>query len=331
MKNTFKALLLAFCFISLFNACKKDVQPLTMLRFEQDLFNPNSLQSPNHYLNLQKKYGIFYQTFAQDMLNISEEESTLAYAPSLSQFVAFPTIQQLKKEVDSVFPQIQDIEIELGGAMAIYKEEFPQQKVPTFLTFLSEFGYAHVNVDTIVGIGLDMYLGQNYPLYPALEFPSFMVQKLRKEYIVANTIKSFAIGQFENQLSDKRFLAMMLFEGKMRYFVKQLLPSTHDSLVFGYSPQQLEWAAQNEAMTWAHLIEKKMLFNADPAEYMRYFNDGPFTIANGVPQESAPAIGVYVGYKMIEKYMKDNPNISLQELLFNNNWDQLFKEIAYRP
>jgi uncharacterized protein YjaZ len=64
---------------------------------------------------------------------------------------------------------------------------------------------------------------------------------------------------------------------------------------------------------------------------MRYFNDGPFTIANGVPQESAPAIGVYVGYKMIEKYMKDNPNISLQELMFNNNWDQLFKEIAYRP
>jgi hypothetical protein len=331
MRNAFKFLFFTFCYVSIFSSCKKDVEPIKILRFEQDLFNPNTLKSKNHYINLQNKYGIFYQTFAQDMLNISEEESIYGYAPSLNQFVAFPTIKQLKHEVDSVFPSIEFIEKELADAMFIYKKEFPQKKAPTFLTFLSEFGYAHVNVDTISGIGLDMYLGQDYPLYPALEFPSFMVQKLRKEYIIPNTIKSFAIGQFENQLTDKRFLAMMLFEGKIRYFMKQILPQTNDTLVFGYSPLQLEWAKQNESMIWTHFIENKLLFNVDPGEYMRYFNDGPFTIATGVPQESAPAIGIFIGYKMIEKYMNEHSGIELQELMDNNNWDQLFKEIAYRP
>jgi len=315
----------------LISSCKKDIEPIKILRFEQDLFDPNTLNNPNHYKNLQKKYGPFYQVFAQDMLNISEEEQAYGFQPSMSKFVGFPAIKQLKFEVDSVFPQLTELETTLAKAMDIYKTEFPKTNIPCFVTFISEFGYAQVNVDTVVGIGLDMYLGSNYALYPALEFPDFMAQKLRKEYILPNTIKSIGIGQFESQLIDKRFMAMMLFEGKLRYFMKELLPQVHDSLIFGYSPIQLNWAQENEGMVWKHLIESKMLLSVNPSQYMRYFNDGPFTIATGVPQESAPAIGIYTGYKIICKYMENKQSASLKDLMLNANWDEILRDSNYRP
>lgn len=320
-------ILLAVLMIS----CGQKENTFQLERFEQELFEPNQSNNPNHYKKLQIKYGFFYNSFAENMLNISSEESSLAYGPSLSKFVTFPGIQQLKKEVDSVFPNMEAIEGQLADALEIFHDEFPADIQPRFVTYLSEFNLGNATTDSVVGIGLDFYLGEKYPIYPALEFPDFMVAKLRKEYLVPNTIKAFGIGKFEGQLTDKRFVAMMLFEGKIRYFMKSLLPDCPDSLIFSYSAKQLQWAKENEPMIWAHFIQNKMIFNEDPSSYMRYFNDGPFTIANGVPQESAPAMGIFSGYKIIEKYMKEHSSVSLKELMLNNNWDEILRESAYKP
>jgi hypothetical protein len=331
MLRLFKSSFFFLIISLLFSQCATEKSPVQLLRFDQDLFNKQSLQTKDHYLKLQQKYGPFYQTFAVEMLNISEEERPYAYQPSLDKFVSFPSIQQLRNEVDSVFPNLNNFEADLEKSMGIYQDEFPKEKIPAFVTFISEFGFAHANLDTVVAIGLDMYLGANYALYPALDFPDFMVEKLREEYMLANTLKSLAIGKYEHQLRDKRFLAMMLFEGKMRYFIKTLAPQIPDSIIFGYSQNQLQWANENEAMIWAHLLESKMLFNQDPSVYMRYFNDGPFTIANGVPQSSAPAIGVYAGYKIIAQFMEQNGSQSLKDLMENQSWDKILKESKYRP
>ncbi|MCG9879962.1 MAG: hypothetical protein MH472_05135 [Bacteroidia bacterium] len=330
MYKSLSKLFLFLFVLSFFWSCSNEKVTIQLFRFEKELFDEKSLASPQHFLLLQNKYGPFYQTFAQDMLSISEEEQSQAYQPSLSKFVVYPTIKQLKWEVDSVFPSLQDFEEQLSESMTRFHNEFPKDKIPAFVTFISEFGYAHVNLDTVVGIGLDMYLGEKYTLYPALDFPDFLIAKLRKEYMLNNTLKSLAIGKYEYQLKDKRFLAMMLFEGKVRYFIKELAPQIQDTILLGYSQNQLNWARENEGMIWAHFLEKKMLFNQEPGQYLRYINDGPFTIANGVPQESSPAIGVFSGYQIIKSYI-DKTGASLQELMLEDNWDKILKESNYRP
>jgi hypothetical protein len=332
MRSINKLIFCFFCFfILLVQACKEPSLEVHIKRFDTDLLKPANATNPSFYQQLAQNYIGFYDSYCIDLLGIDSSERSVYFAPSLKGFIAYPGIQMLKHEVDSVFPNLDFLEADLGKAMYRYQKEFPESKVPSFVTFISEFGYAHVTYDSIIGIGLDMYLGANYGLYPALDFPDFMVEKLRKEYMLANTLKSLAIGKYEHQLRDKRFLAMMLFEGKMRYFIKTLAPQIPDSIIFGYSQNQLQWANENEAMIWAHLLESKMLFNQDPSVYMRYFNDGPFTIANGVPQSSAPAIGVYAGYKIIAQFMEQNGSQSLKDLMENQSWDKILKESKYRP
>ncbi len=311
--------------------CNEKSVPVKIDRFEKALFgNPNP-PTQVFFSNLAKQYGLFYHSYAVDVLNISTEEDSLNFAPSLTDFMRYPSIRQLYREVDSVFPDLSETEAELGKAMYQYHQYFPQWVQPKFVSFISEFGYANITYDSLIGIGLDMYLGNRYPLYPALEFPDFMIAKLRKEYMVPNAIRAIAIGKFESQLHDKRFVAMMLFEGKVKYFMKKLMPEIQDSILFGYTPAQLKWCKENEQMIWTHFIEKKFLYSSNIGEYMRYFNDGPFTIATGVPQESAPAIAVYIGYSVITKYMDENPKVSLSELMQNSGWDQLLQKSRYRP
>ncbi|MFY8019829.1 MAG: hypothetical protein ACOVP1_01475 [Bacteroidia bacterium] len=336
-KNIQLSLLAFFAMVifSIISSCKlnseKDVYEVKIQRFEQELFDSSKGLDAQHFINLSNKYGLFYKSFCTDLINIPHEEERDLFRSSLLSFINYPTIKQLKHEVDSVFPDLGEEENKLKEAMEIYYDKFPKADRIKFVSFLSEFGYAHVTYDSIIGIGLDMYLGEKYALYPALEFPEFMYLKLRREYMVPNTIKALAIGKYEAQLTDKRFLAMMLFEGKVKYFTKQLLPDIADTLIFGCTQKQMSWLKENEAMIWAHFIQEKLLFSQEVPKYMRYFNDGPFTSAPGVPAESAPAIGIYAGYKIIENYMNHASSESLEELMKNKNWDEILKISKYRP
>ncbi len=328
---TYKTCMYAIIFFAL--ACNSnntnidEANAVKINRFERDIFLGNDA---THFLKTKNKYNEFYTGFCKDVLEIPANKADTLYTKDLTEFIHHPSLVHLKHDVDSVYPNLDAIEMQLSNAMKTYKKEFPKAKIPYFVSFISEFGFANITYDTIIGIGLDMYLGKNYPIYPIIEFPKYMSNKLCSEYIVPNALKALAISNYEYQTKDKRFLAFMLFEGKVRYFIKQLLPSMPDSIILGYSQKQVIWCQQNEHDVWAHFIEKKMLYNDDPSRYMRYLNDGPFTTAEGVPQESAPAIGIYTAYNIIQKYA-DESNATLEQIMLETNWDKILKESKYRP
>ena len=325
------------------NGCKKQTshvkipdhyEPAPIARFEKDLFSIDTNDVENGLVKLHQKYGTFYLSFAHDLMDMkTKDESDSLFIKPLSMLVKYAPFRNLQKQVDSTFGDLKDISDELGLANAIYKQEFPKRATPKYVTFISEYSYANVTYDNLICIGLDMFMKDQFShFYRALEFPEFMIRKLRKDYVVPNTIKALGISQFEDQTSkDKRFIATMIFEGKVRYFMQALLPNTPDSIILGYTPKQMEWCATNEGEMWAHFIEKDLLYKDDQQSFMKYFNDGPFTSADGVPAESAPAIGVYAGFQIVNKYMKANPKITLEQLMDEKNFDKILKESKYRP
>ncbi len=302
-------------------------------RFEKDLFTIDTTRTETELTSLYKKYGLFYLSFARDMMMMKESADDPLFLHPMSMLVTYPPFRALQSSIDSTLGHLESLRPPLSKAMGIYKAQFPEERIPVFVTFLSEFGYANVTYDSIIGIGLDMYMaGSHSNYYYALEFPEYMVKKLRPEYILPNTIKALAIGQYEEQTyRDKRFLAMMIYEGKIRYFAKTLLPQVADTLILGYSAEQLAWCKDNEPEMWAHVIEKELLYKNEPSQFIRYFNDGPFTSADGVPSESAPAIGGWLGLQIVTKYMNENPTVTLKQLMEETDFDKMLKESKYRP
>lgn len=324
------------------NGCKNKTQTVIkpneqvtvkLMRFENELFaiNPQSPQAGLAQLN--RKYGNFYTSYARDILRMPMDPNDTLFVRPMQMLLSYKPLMELHRTVDSMFKDMSDIEAQLSEAMSIYKAAFPSENIPSFITFLSEFGYANVTYDSAICIGLDMYMNKRYlDYYRAYEFPEFMIRKLEPAYIVPNAIKAIAIRNYEQQTSkDKRFLAMMIQEGKVRYFTKALLPNVHDSLIMGYTASQLKWSEENEAQMWTHFIEKNMLFKNEPTEYMRYFNDGPFTSADGVPPESSPMIGTWAGLQLIRKYMDENPTVTLKQLMEETDVDKILKLSKYRP
>jgi hypothetical protein len=347
VKSTTASLVYLFILFTTFvligcNGCQNDTQkrikPTTKVdihlkRFEKDLFTIKPAQVQEGITHLYNQYGPFYLSYARDILNMPLTGDDSLYLIPMKMLLEYQPMIALYKSVDSMYANMSAVESDLSGAMSIYQQEFPHATIPAFITFISEFGYANITYDGAICIGLDMYMNQRFAdYYRAYEFPEFMIRKLRPEYIAPNAVKALAIQQYENQsTSDKRFLATMIVEGKARYFVKALLPDVHDSIVMGYTQTQLEWSQQNNPQIWTHIIEKKLLYQNEPSQFMRYFNDGPFTSADGVPPESAPMIGTWTGLQIVRKYMEENPSVSLRELMEEKDFDKILKLSKYRP
>lgn len=302
-------------------------------RFEKELFSIKPENAEKGLLALYHKYGEIYLSYARDVMQLKSDEQDTLFLKPLTTMISYKPLLEFQHTVDSMFRDVSDIEASLSGAMSIYKQEFPRSSIPRFITIISDFSYFNINYDSAICIGLDMYMNKRYgDYYRAYEIPEFRIRKCQREYIVPNAISALAITKTENQtVKDRRFIATMITEGKVRYFVKALLPSVPDSIIMGYTTPQMEWCQNNEPQMWAHFIERNLLYQNEPSQFMRYFNDGPFTSADGVPPESAPSIGTWTGLQIVRNYMKQHPEVTLEQLMQDTNFDKILKESKYRP
>ena len=50
---------------------------------------------------------------------------------------------------------------------------FPNRTIPEIVTIISGFTYKIAATEKTLAIGLDMYLGANYPYYASVQFPAY--------------------------------------------------------------------------------------------------------------------------------------------------------------
>lgn len=309
------------------------IYPIKIERFDKELFSIDTTNLKPQLATLKAKYGIFYVSYANDIMRMPFVQGDSLFEKPMRMLLRIKRLHELETIVDSNFNDVSDLETELSHAMGIYHHEFPKATIPRFVSFISEFGNGNVIYDSMICIGFDFYMNKRFKqFYRGLEFPEFMVAKMQRDYIVPNAIKAMAIGLTDYQTSkDRRFLAQLIVEGKVRYFMKSLLPHVHDSIIMGYTSSQLEWSKKNEVEIWTHFIDKNMLYSSEPGKFMRYLNDGPFTVADEVPKESSPAIGAWAGWQIVNQYMAQNPKVSLRELMEDTNFEKILKQSKYRP
>lgn len=297
-------------------------------RFEKDLFAINPDFLAKEIPSLRNKYKFFFELFCGRIIRVGASTDSLL-AKNLKGFVTDPQIQQVYKDCSTQYSDISDINDPLTKAFQHYKYYFPEKLIPQIVTFISGFNYSIIYSDSILGIGLDMYLGESSKYYSQIGFPKYKTMKMRKEFIVADCMKGWGQSTFEQDNSKKDFLSQIIYSGKMLYFMDAMLPDTPDSIKIGYTSDQLKFCKKNEAKIWSLFIEKNLLFSTDQSKFAKYINEGPTT--NGLPKESPAMLGAWVGWQMVKKYMNDNSGMTLKQLMLEHDAQKILTKSKYKP
>lgn len=336
MKSYF-FIVLVFISTLLFSSCHKnpfkidvsDIEVFTEIkRFDVELNNIDQDSLTKEIVLLEKKYGSFFQLYNHKIISIGDPGEA-NYEEYLLAFLNDFTVLELYKETVKQFSDISTIEKDLVKALKHYKYYYPEDTIPRFYSYVSGFNQSIVVGNDFIGIGLDKYLGKDCKLYGAMKVPNYLRYRMTEERIVIDIMSAIATSKFEFNDSIDNLLSQMIYQGKLMYFMKAMMPHLGDSALIGYTSEQHAWCMRFEKDMWTFLIEEKQLFSTELMTIKKYIDESPFT--KTFSSDSPGRTGIWIGWQIIKSYKKEHPELTLQELMQQNNYQNILNKSKYNP
>lgn len=326
-----------FCLI-LFSCTNKSVPDvsdikidLQLKRFDKDLFlsDTNNVQATLN--NLQTNYGSFLNDYLYNIMILPPQPDSVTQ--KIKMFLHdYRFVYDTAQKNFNDFDEHEFTEIKKG--LQYVKYYFPQYETPAnIITFIGPIeGYANVLTQSGLAIGLQLYLGENFPVYKSefinAVYPDYQQRRFKPEYIPVNCLKNIISDIYPEKNGSDPLIYQMIDAGKRLYLLDHFLPQLADSLKTGYTQQQLNGCYDNEAGIWNYFVQNNLLFITDPLQVRDYMQDGPYTEVLG--QASPGFIGQFIGLQIVKKWMDAHETTSLQQLI-NTPEKTIYDEAKYKP
>lgn len=300
---------------------------ISVERFEKDFFKEEAYEFNKDISDeLYQKYPKFLPLFAEGIMNFGTIGSPV-YFQQMNSFLNDENIRQLYGDVVEKHEDVEFLERELSDAFTRYHYFFPERVVPKVNTFISAFAFSLVADDSLLAVGLDNYLGSDYEFYPKAGIPKYQFSHFEKQYMSADAINAWLTTEFVDY-QGTNLLEQMIHSGKILYITQAFLPEKDRHIIMRYSEKELQWCRDNETEIWFHFVDNGILYSSDNADIRKYMGVAPFVA--GFPEGSPGRVGHWLGWQIVEQYMDEVENISLNQLL-EKDANEILSESRYKP
>lgn len=307
-------------------------QNFKTIRLDQVLLNAKNIDEIHQQFI---KHPQLYQNFYAYMIRAGKKEDVLVsrlpekVKSNLESFINDTTIKSFLTEIQKEFPDFDNYKIEIAKGLNrcenIFNYRYPKMEIGTFFSLFN----ADVHeFDSIIWIGLDMYLGPENrvtKLLPNESLPQYIKDKMDKKYIVSDVLFGYLMTHHYQYLGDD-LLSKAISYGKIAYLMDLILPDEHKENKFRYSKKELDWCQKNEKYIWQYIVDNELLYEKNSKKISYFFNPGPFTKNFG--QDSPSNIGIWLGSRIIEDFAKSS-ELNIQEILKEKNIQKLLN--SYDP
>ncbi|GHE55870.1 MULTISPECIES: hypothetical protein [Roseivirga] len=281
----------------------------------EDLTNTEAIDqylesNPEEYEYFKFVFG--FQT-PEDLLNENFELLQNPYVDTLYQeTLALISAQEVAYELDQAFGRLKGI--------------YPDFSAPKVQAVYSAFGKDLFLSDSLIVIGLDYYLGEEASYRPNIY--DYILNRMSPDHLVPQLMQFMSLRYNKTKQDSRTVLDEMIYYGKAMAFAKQMLPCVNDSLIIGYSRQQLADATVSEALIWSHFVEERLLYSEDPTAITRYIDERPSVLE--IDKRCPGRIGQWLGWQIVNAYMKET-GADFKELMAETDAQKILMQSKYRP
>ncbi len=335
--STNRLITLGIGLMLMLNSCKSEFNSEKIIPenviLEESWFNSIS---PNPDIdqvnNLMKKDSSLTQIIVGAILGVSKSSPVDS---AVLHYLSDSINLRLKDSCEKAFSNF-DWNKSLGLPLAKFKADFPEKSVPAFYTLITGFNYGifyfqdQYGLDAI-GIGKEMFLG-NTALYDHLSitnpnFSSYINRTFNTTHLPEKIITAIVVDILPDPPSN-RLLDYILNEGKKLYLIKKWMPELADSTWFETTQDQFLWTKNNELDIWRFLLTDKLIYKNSSKDIANLTQPAPHSM--GMPPEAPGRAINYIGYKIIENYMKST-GASCKDLALEKDYDKILQSSKYKP
>jgi hypothetical protein len=315
---------------------------LKVERFEQDLFAIDTNQVREGLFALEKKYPTFLPLYINNVLGLGPiaDSNELAFSGTR---LYLKLNRKPYEQSSQLYKNFDGIKRDLTSAFQYTRYYFPNYQLPNIITTVGPLdGLAPMSNgepspnflgEDFLAIGLQFYLGKDFEIYNDPDYisqiaPLYRSRRFSKEYIVPDVMKLVVDDLYPDSSSRLAFSDQLIERGKRAWLLKKLLPTTHDTIILGYTGEQLTWAEKNEKSIYNYFTQNGLLYERDPILVRPYLTDGPFTRELG--EESPGNIGLFIGLRIVESYINQQKTTDVNSIM-GTSAQQILNESRYKP
>jgi hypothetical protein len=299
------------------------------LRLERDFTGLATKPSFSSYNDsLLKVYGSFYHLYSGRIMNFGNVTAPV-FEDRAMRFLLHKDIHQLYRTVDSNFHEIDPIRTKIEKAFTYYNYYYPEKQTPIIVSMVTGISNNVVVTDSVLGVGLDLYLGDSNQIYQLAGIPEYIRKKASPDYMVYDMLRGWVLSEFEPEDKKDDVLSQIINYGKSMYFMDAIFPFAEDHYKIGFTAEEIKWCRENETTIWAKMIEQQQLYSTDAHVIRALTGPGPFS--PGFPKESPAQIGYWMGWQIVRKYMNEHPKTTIKELMKIEDAQTLLRQSKYKP
>jgi gliding motility-associated lipoprotein GldB len=291
-----------------------------IIRLEQELFSSQSKSKIKAFLEQNK-------SFARNFLRIDEYPHDSVVTNQLYSLIQNPSLDTVYQESQQIFGDMEIIRKDFETAFKYIKYYYPEFEAPVIYTIVTGFGNDLYVSDEMIVIGLDYFLGEQATYRPA-QIPNYILRRYTPAHVVPTVM--LLLSQQYNAIDkeDRTMLADMIYYGKSYYFTDFVLPQTPDSLLIGYTAEEMAGVHANERRVWEHFLKGELLYESNHMVKKKYLDERPNTLEIG---NKAPGrIATWLGWQITKDYMREQEEVSLPDLMANPNARQILEASKYK-
>ena len=294
-------------------------------RFDKELYewlNTNDSALP---LKMKQDYRNFLHLYINYVLNITPNDS-ISLDKQIRNYFSESDYAILYRDAEIHYNSIEDIEQSLGKAFADLQFYFPEKKLPIIYMHVSGLNQSVVVGEGILSVSIDKYLGKDYSLYEKY-YPNYLKKNMIRDRIVSDYLTAWCFSEFELK-NESNLLDQIIYRGKIIYLLQNLLPDVSEHILLGFTENEFNLCMNNEKSIWRFILENKHLYINDYLIISKYINEAPYSafFTNEYPAQ----IGVFIGWRIVSKYMEKNGKITLSDLMNNTNSQQILSKSKYK-
>ncbi len=298
-----------------------------MTRFEQHLFALDTLHLEDGLQTLTQQYPSFSDVFFYQI--IADPRTKEEVTQVVKRFLGDTLVQDLASRVSDRFDDFDAYAEAFESALKYFKYYFPDKPVPDVYTCITGFEVGAFSIgNDILGVGLEFYLGPDYPHYDPNLFPSYIQQTMDSKYLVAKTMQAL-IANYLGEPTGTRLIDYMIRNGIELYIKQQILPDENEEIIHEFTAEQMAWLKGNEAQLWAFLLEQELLYSIEYRNFKKLITPSP-NVPN-MPPEVPGRVGNWVGFQIVSAYMQQHPDVTLKDLLLLEDAQEILAESKYKP
>lgn len=269
------------------------------------------------------------RVMADHFLDANQYPNDTILARRLFNLLQHPSIDTLITETEAYYSEFEDVTIpELEMGFRYIKSNYPTTKVPRVQTIITGFYNDMYVSDSLIILGLDFLMGVQ-GRYQANDVPGYIVKRYMKESVVPMVL-CFVSNEYNmTDNTHGTLLADMINLGKSYYFVSQALPCKADSLIIGYTTDEMNLVRANQEIIWANLIENELLYDTNHFMKNKFISESPNVYE--ISEECPGRIGAWLGWEIVKKYMDKNPEVSIVDLMNDEDAHRIFQRSGYKP